>query len=43
MIPVKVLSVKYLANASPALCTALGAPVGYPAMGLLTTDCDDAP
>ena len=42
MIPVKVLAVRYLANASPALCTALGAPRGYPALGLLTTDCDDA-
>lgn len=42
MIPVKVLAVRYLANASPALCRALGAPEGYPALGLLTTDCDDA-
>ena len=42
MIPVKVLAVRYLANASPALCKALGAPEGYPALGLLTTDCDDA-
>ena len=42
MIPVKVLAVRYLANASPALCQTLGAPVGYPALGLLTTDCDDA-
>ncbi len=42
MIPVKVLAVKYLANASPALCAALGAPEGYPALGLLTTDSDDA-
>ena len=42
MIPVKVLAVRYLANASPALCDALGAPKGYPALGLLTTDCDDA-
>ena len=42
MIPVKVLAVRYLANASPALCKALGAPAGYPALGLLTTDCDDA-
>ena len=42
MIPVKVLAVRYLANASPALCKALGAPKGYPAMALLTTDCDDA-
>lgn len=42
MIPVKVLAVRYLANASPALCESLGAPPGYPALGLLTTDCDDA-
>lgn len=42
MIPVKVLAVKYLANADPKLCQALGAPQGHPALGLLTTDCDDA-
>ena len=42
MIPVKVLAVRYLANASPALCEALGAPKGCPSLGLLTTDCDDA-
>ena len=42
MIPVKVLAVRYLANASPALCKALGAPRGYPSLGMLTTDCDDA-
>ena len=42
MIPVTVLSVRYLAGASPALCGALGAPEGYPALGMLTTDCDDA-
>ncbi len=42
MIPVNVLAVKYLANASPALCRALGAPEGYPSLGLITTDCDDA-
>ena len=42
MIPVKVLAVRYLANASAALCQALGAPQGYPALALLTTDCDDA-
>jgi len=42
MIPVNVLAVRYLANASPMLCEALGAPKGYPALGLLTTDCDDA-
>ena len=42
MNPVKVLAVKYLANADPALCEALGAPKGYPSLGLITTDCDDA-
>lgn len=42
MIPVQVLAVQYLANASPALCQGLGAPAGYPSLGLLTTDCDDA-
>lgn len=42
MIPVKILAVRYLANASPALCKALGAPEGAPSLGLLTTDCDDA-
>jgi len=42
MIPVQVLAVRYLANASPAFCEALGAPKGYPALGMLTTDCDDA-
>ena len=39
---VKVLAVRYLANASPSLCQALGAPKVYPSLGLLTTDCDDA-
>ena len=42
MIPVQVLAVRYLNNASPSLCKALGAPEGYPSLGLLTTDCDDA-
>ena len=42
MIPVKVLAVRYLANASPALCKAFGAPKNYPSLGMLTTDCDDA-
>lgn len=42
MIPVKVLAVRYLANAAPALAKGLGAPAGYPSLGLLTTDCDDA-
>lgn len=42
MIPVKVLAVRYLASASPALCASLGAPKGYSSLGMLTTDCDDA-
>ncbi len=42
MIPVKVLAVQYLPNASPALTKALGAPAGKPSLGLITTDCDDA-
>ena len=42
MIPVKVLAVRYLANAAPALCKNLGAPKGYTCLGMLTTDCDDA-
>ena len=42
MIPVKVLAVRYLANAAPALCRQPGAPEGHPSLGLLTTDCDDA-
>ena len=42
MIPVQVLAVRYLANASPSLCEALGAPKGHPSLGMLTTDCDDA-
>ena len=42
MIPVQVLAVRYLANASDSLCHALGAPKGYPSLGMMTTDCDDA-
>ena len=42
MIPVRVLAVRYLANVSPGLAQSLGAPKGYPSLGLLTTDCDDA-
>jgi len=42
MNPVRVLAVRYLANADRNLCTALGAPGGYTSLGLLTTDCDDA-
>ena len=42
MIPVKVLAVRYLSGAVPALSKALGATDGYPCLGMLTTDCDDA-
>ena len=42
MIPVKVLAVRYLANASPALRQALGVPGGFSSLAMLTTDCDDA-
>ena len=42
MIPVKILAVRYLANASPALAKALGAPAGYPSLAMITTDSDDA-
>ena len=42
MMPVKVLAVRYLPGAVPALAKALGAEAGYPCLGMLTTDCDDA-
>ncbi len=42
MIPVKVLAVRYLANATESLRQSLGAPKGYPALAMLTTDSDDA-
>lgn len=42
MIPVNILAVQYLASATPSLCRQLGAPEGYPCLGLITTDCDDA-
>ena len=42
MIPVKVLAVRYIPNASPAMMAGLGAPEGYPSLALVTTDCDDA-
>lgn len=41
MIPVKVLAVQYLPNASPSLCQALGAPEDCPSLAMLTTDSDD--
>ena len=42
MIPVHVMAVRYLANASAALCRQLGAPVDAPSLAMLTTDSDDA-
>ena len=42
MIPVKVLAVRYLANAASGLRDALGAPEGYTSLAMLTTDSDDA-
>ena len=42
MIPVKILALRYLANAAPSLARSLGAPEGYPSLGILTTDSDDA-
>ena len=42
MIPVKVLALRYLANAAPGLSKSLGAPAGYPSLGILTTNSDDA-
>ena len=41
MIGVKVLAVRYLAAASPALAQFLGAPEGYPCLAMVTTDSDD--
>ena len=42
MIPVKILSIRYLPGAEKGLAKALGAPDGYPSIAMLTTDCDDA-
>ncbi len=42
MIPVKILAVRFLANASSELARSLGAPEGYNSLGFITTDCDDA-
>ncbi len=41
MIPAKVLAVRYLPGATPTLAKALGAPKGYPCLGMLTADSDD--
>ena len=41
MIPTNVLSIRYLASATPALAKALGAPKGYPCLAMLTADSDE--
>ena len=41
MIPVQVLAVQYLGSAAPVLAQSLGAPEGYPCLGMITTDSDD--
>ena len=41
MIPVNVLAVKYLANASPSLLQGLGVSSDTPSLGMITTDSDD--
>ena len=42
MIPVKILSLRYLPGAQEGFARALGAPKGYPSLAMLTTDSDDA-
>ncbi len=42
MIPVKILALQYIPNASKALCAGLGISPQMPALALLTTDSDDA-
>ena len=42
MIPVKILALQYIPNASPALCDTLGVSRKRPSLGLITTDSDDA-
>jgi len=41
MIPVNVMAVRYLANASPSLLESLGATKDTPSLAMLTTDSDD--
>ena len=41
MIPVKVLAVRYIANAAGMLCDGLEVPEGYPSLAILTADSDD--
>ena len=41
MIPVRVLAVRYIANAAGMLCDGLEVPEGYPSLAILTADSDD--
>ena len=41
MIRTQVLATRFLANASDALCAALGIPKGYPSLAFITCDSDD--
>ena len=41
MIPVKILSVQYIPNATKCLCDALGVSRSTPSLALITTDSDD--
>lgn len=41
MIPVRILALQYIPNASPALCSGLGIDPKQPSLGLITTDSDD--
>ena len=42
MIPVKILSLRYIPNAARSLCAGLGLQEDRPSLALLTTDSDDA-
>ena len=42
MIPVKILALQYIPNATEDLCDALQIPRNTPSLGLVTTDSDDA-
>ena len=41
-IPVRILALRTIANASPALCKAYGFPDHVRSLGFISTDCDDA-
>ena len=41
-IPVHILALQMIANVTPSLAKALGLDTRYSAIGLISTDCDDA-